>query len=191
MDRSVLSIERRRALLMITGVVLALASSLRSARARLPAPKSPTLDEKVRVATHIFVGRAERVAFVDSKNFYREPFEIFDAWAEGRATTLLVRVATPLMPDKWTEERLIRVASFGVSPSKESPLIGQELIYFVRRNVTQLTGQRPFVQYTVPTAGEGLTAVPEELSSLDEVKRAIQRRLAEIANSHDNKTKSR
>ena len=70
-----------------------------------------------------------------------------------------------------------------MSPSHESSLDRQELIYFVRRNVTQLADQRPFVQYTVPNAGEGLRAVPEELKKLDEVKRAIQQRLAGMANS--------
>jgi hypothetical protein len=176
---------------MMMAAAFTVATSPRNGRATLPQRKPPTLDDKIRAATHVFVGVADRVAFVDPKNFYREPFEIFDAWAEGRATTLLVRVATPLMPEKWTEERLIRVASFGVSPSNESPLIGQKLIYFVRRNVTQLIGQRPFVQYTVPSAGEGLRAVPEELNRLDEVKGASQRRRAEIANSHENKTKAR
>ena len=105
MNRSVFLVGRRRVMMVMTAV-LAVATSPRNARATLPQRKPPTIDDKVRAATHVFVGVADRVAFVDSKSFYREPFEMFDTWAEGRATTLLVRVATPLMTDKWTDERL-------------------------------------------------------------------------------------
>jgi hypothetical protein len=133
----------------------------------------------------VFIGTAERVAFVDAKSFYREPFEVFDTWAEGRATTLLVRVVTPLMPTEWNDEKLIRIASFGVSTSRESPLLGKELIYFTQRRPYQPAGKRLFVQFIVPTAGEGLSAVPEELSNLEQVRQAIARRLAGTAKPHE------
>lgn len=183
------SIGRRRALVMLAAAFAA-GTSGSNARATLPQRRPPTLDEKVRAASHVFVGKAERVAFVDLKTYYREPFEIFDTWAEGRGTTLLVRVVTPLMPTTWTDEKLIRIARFGVSPSRQSPFIGKELIFFTQRETYQPAGKRPFIQFLVPTAGEGLRALPEELTELAQVKQAIDRRLAHVAKANEKKPKS-
>jgi hypothetical protein len=98
-----------------------------------PIPKP--LDERVKMASHIFVGVAEDIWIIDSKGRKVEPQP--KGVDLDQAIEMSVRVNEVLYPDNWHTNTSIRVlyggGFFGVSDARQE-FVGKELIYLTAQS---------------------------------------------------------
>ena len=164
-----------------------------------PIPTLLTMNQKVAMANHIFIGTGKRVYFID--RFYKEvPFELASGASNSRVRSAILEVETDRHLYSASDIFQTNVARFFVNSSIEqfgnrlsgqdelsAKYIGKPMIYFTNayiENIHDFEKDRapivdriPMHSFVVTLAVSGPTANPLPLSNIQEIMQAINARI--------------